>query len=230
MTCHHRDVIQPVTIGLSGACGTGKSTIANIFRSVAGALVLDEPIPQLAVEAVTPGAPNSAVLLQKERIRIRLAQAQASPSFALRVLDRTFDEDAEIFLRCHLAIGTLSHQEVAEIRELIGSASEALGSLHAIVYCTAPPTTLAQRISTDEHHRRPSWILSSLDLQLDLYAAWRAGLNLPVVDLDTEVLSQSVLEEAVLWITKTMCCVTSGTTPRNDRLGIEWWTPQSSHS
>lgn len=189
---------EKITIGLIGPCGSGKSTLAIAFSALPDVDVALE-IPPKALESNPPYTSLNVMALQREFLQTRLRQATAARSKIL-VLDRTVEEDREVFLRLHYELGGITRAELAQLDEFAELTGALIGTPDAIVILKANPETLRLRIG---NRARPDWIVASFDRQLSLYATLVAKTKGSVLEIDTTALSASTLRQIAPWIATT---------------------------
>jgi deoxyadenosine/deoxycytidine kinase len=207
-----------LTIGLVGPCGSGKSTLAQAFANIPNVNVILESPPQ-CIEADLPYRDLDIPGIQREFLEARLERAKGTWA-NLTVFDRTFQEDRNVFLRLHYELGGLTSTELDQLDKLGERAEALVGSLHANVCLFAAPGTLRHRIG---NRARPSWLVDSLDRQLELYASLLANIRGVVLEVDTTTYSAKALKEIAPWIAKTApSAIASAQSSEETTAGLRW--------
>lgn len=112
------------------------------------------------------------------------ALAQSSQS---AIIDRSIYEDAEIFARALLNMGTLSERDFHTYRNVFDLVVEKLPSPDLLIYLRAPVPVLLDRIRSRGREMERGITAEYLELLESYYQEWLAGFDLcPVLTLRTD--------------------------------------------
>lgn len=210
---------SPFILGVCGPTGSGKSTLTAIIATAQNVGVVHEPIPQELLDAFAEAPVQFGLALQSEIISARLRARRELRSVATIVLDRTIQEDREVFFNLHYYLGYLTPAELTDLRNQSEEIEVAIGRPHAVVFLTATPKILTDRMSKDN---RPTWLIKTLELQLELYEKFEKHLGTPCLKIDTTELESTDLAEVASWIQTTMLEAFNGCYASHERLKIAW--------
>lgn len=194
-------VERPFTLAISGPCGAGKSLFVKYLSEMLSIDPTPEPIPDDLLRQFELSPSTHALSLQRHFIHTRSLMYERTKSDGVRLLDRTIDEDCEVFFRLHLALGFLTPEQYAalegEARILLSKA----GDPDATIILTATVNCLVARMRADKEHCRPEWLIASLNTQMQLYERWIASQPKACV-IETTALTCETLEQIARKIAK----------------------------
>lgn len=113
---------------------------------------------------------------------IELANARRSA-----IIDRSIYEDAEIFARAALHLGTISERDYTTYRRLFDLVVRRLPSPDLLIMLRAPVEVLMARINARAREMEKSITPEYLELLENLYTEWMAGFDFcPVLTIRTD--------------------------------------------
>ena len=188
-------------IAVSGNIGAGKSTLVKkLAQHYRGQAVLetvaDNPYLNDFYEDMERWAFPLQIYFLNHRFRQGLSIAQSANGV---VLDRTIDEDAEIFARNLYQLGYLSPRDYENYRGLYTSMRSLLPTPHLIVYLQGSVNALQRRIAQRNQLADPARLnenkipLAYLEQLNQRYDEWITNLSsspVVTVDIDTIDLAQ----------------------------------------
>jgi deoxyadenosine/deoxycytidine kinase len=172
---------------ISGNLGTGKSTLASGLANRLGWLVMEEPVsdnPYLAL--FYERMDLWAFHLQLYFLGVRAEQHRAaSVSPASVILDRSLDEDANVFAPVLQELGYIHMRDYLTYRRLFALLDGHCQIPDLILFLRAPTDVLLDRIRRrglpfDQH-------ISSkyLDIIQKFYDRWLSSVTVPVMTIDS---------------------------------------------
>ncbi|MEQ1596469.1 MAG: deoxynucleoside kinase [Casimicrobium sp.] len=184
----------PYTLAICGPCGAGKSTLVRRLSALLSIECDVEPVSATLLRQFEVAPKRHALALQQHFIRARHLLMQKTQRQEIRLLDRTLDEDRNVFFKLHLALGFLSHAEYLALENEAFLLQQAADTLSSTMVLTGTTDVLAARMRADESHQRPAWLIDSLPTQMMLYRQWMRSLSRACV-IDTTALSLNDLEQ-----------------------------------
>ncbi len=161
---------QRCLIALAGPCGAGKTTVARtLAEKDANYIWIQEIEPPPAIRNSGSPTPEVAEEFQKAAITSRYQISLDDSASRIVILDRTLEEDREIFYPLYSRLGFLREEQVRRLTHLSLECEAFVGSPDCAIILTAQREVLKQRII---HSGRPAWLIESFDLQYALYADW----------------------------------------------------------
>lgn len=206
------------SLAISGPTGAGKSTLARMIGSHKGVTVVSEKIPDQLFRKFYDNPHRYCYSLQQQIIQNRAKKFKGANQ-QIRVIDRMVHEDIEVFANLHKELGFLNEKHVSELRDIATPLKKDLGTPDAIVFITAKPFKLRERMKTKS---APFFLIDSIDLQISLYKTWRNKLDGPILDIDNTSLSYRQLQNIADWIYGTLPNLISGEDPRFDEIDLSW--------
>lgn len=172
-------------IGISGPCGSGKSTFAKLLAKELNISILEEPIPFDALNEFNNNKIKNSFVLQKAFIQGKLDGMKKYSENRNIIFDRTVEEDREIFLKLHYSLGFLTLSELEELTNFSTLAEQQIGRANIKIILMANIETLNARIEADKEHLRPQWLKESIAMQLSLYKSWISCTQENIVVINT---------------------------------------------
>jgi deoxyadenosine/deoxycytidine kinase len=118
------------------------------------------------------------------RAEQHMALARAGQS---AIIDRSIYEDAEIFARAALKLGTISERDYQTYRHVFNLLVNSLPSPDLLIYLRAPVEVLLGRIQARGRDIEKGVAAEYLELLEDYYQEWLAGFDLcPVLTIRTD--------------------------------------------
>jgi len=103
------------------------------------------------------------------------------------IIDRSIYEDAEIFARAAVSLGTLSERDYQTYRHVYEQVVDGLPSPDLLIFLKAPTTVLYERIQQRGREMEKTMTLEYLDLLERYYEEWLASFDhCPVLTIRTD--------------------------------------------
>ncbi len=213
--------VKPITVGVSGPTGAGKTSIVRFLANHYGCQNIDEKVPSSLLDAFPSSPSEFGFTLQFEIISAKLRGARSVQGMDCRVLDRTIEEDRDVFFNLHYQLGSISKRQLEWLIKYSEEVETSLGSPDLIVYLNSDVEKLRERMT---QRRNPRWLLESLETQLELYKAWAAKISVPYVEVDTTLLLPEDLYRFGDWVFRSMRGVLAGSYAEYADLQTKWKT------
>lgn len=209
--------MNPLTIGVVGPCGAGKSSIVKLFGGFPGVFVIEEPVAATD-SCFQPYDELDMPQIQREFI-LAPTKEIVPPNVHTVVRDRIENEHMEVFIPMHKALGGLSGLQANQLLRLAERVKRQLAPPSAFLVVTAPREVLLTRIGAS----RPPWLVEAFDRQLQLYREMMCRLSGPSLFIDTSIVAKDALPQVAEWVLHTFVEVCQGRSlPSNRGLGLQW--------
>ena len=205
-------------LAVSGPTGAGKSTIAKMIGQHDGVELARERIPRQLFLEFSVNPRKYCYELQKQIVLSRAKEIGVLKS-RIQVIDRTICEDIEVFFRLHRELGYLTERQLIDLLKIAKRYEVKIGSPDAIVFVTAKPFRLKERMIIQEN---PVFLIESINIQLRLYERWRNGIDNPVLDIENTNLTMDQLQSITEWIYYTLPKLEAGEAPKFNFLDFNW--------
>jgi len=165
-----------------------------------GHSVIMEPAPKLVKEV---GHRSAGIGYRVQRMITweRYCLTALNPSSVV-FLDRTLDEDMEVFFKLYRAMGELTDDELNRLSHRWFMCDMRARATHYCVLSTSLREAEA-RLSARPH--TPPWLLETLPLQIELYDQWLRELKIPHAVMDVSAASADRVVDWVVEIAERVC-------------------------
>jgi deoxyadenosine/deoxycytidine kinase len=180
---------------VSGPTGAGKSTFGNALETH-GFFLIREEVDQELYNKFTNQPSRYCFELQWQIMSSRREKYQRQSVRRKMVIDRSIDEDLEVFCRLFLELGFLSHTQFYALKQEFGSQTWDIAP-DLVLFLFATPEVLSARLKQDG---RDSLISDSLELQLALYEDWVASCRHHLVWIDNTNCPKATIDKLLLEI------------------------------
>jgi deoxyguanosine kinase len=185
-------------VWLSGPTGAGKTSIARLFDA-AGHSIVREYAPENLFRAFACHPVTGCEPLQRFLMQAR-AKAWTDVREAPNViLDRSIDEDINVFCEMHKGNGLLTEQQFGSLTQLGTTLQKGIPAPDLIVFVSAEYDVLLRRMQSAE---APPVIIQTLRTQILLYAEWLRTRTEEVLRIDTTCLTNRTLSKLISGILK----------------------------
>lgn len=174
---------------VAGNIGCGKTSLTERIGKRLGWItayesVVDNPYLSDFYAEMRAWAFHLNVFFLGHRAEQHMALSRSTQS---AIIDRSIYEDAEIFARAAVKLGTLSERDYHTYRRVFDLIVGALPSPDLLIYLRAPVEVLLQRIYARGRDMERGITAAYLELLESFYEEWLAGFDLcPVLTLRTD--------------------------------------------
>ncbi len=174
---------------VAGNIGCGKTSLTERIGKRLGWMtayesVVDNPYLSDFYAEMRAWAFHLNVFFLGHRAEQHMALSRSTQS---AIIDRSIYEDAEIFARAAVKLGTLSERDYHTYRQVFDLIVGALPSPDLLIYLRAPVEVLLQRIYARGRDMERGITAAYLELLESFYEEWLAGFDLcPVLTLRTD--------------------------------------------
>lgn len=165
---------------------------------------MEEAIPFRELDDFNKLEPKNSFVLQSAFITGKLDAIKKYPHNQGVVFDRTIEEDREVFLQLHFALGFLTSNQLAELTNLSKQAELKIGRPNKKILLTANIETLKSRILNDRAHIRPAWLRESMSTQYFLYEAWALKNQENMTVIDTSKIKINEMEQLAIAVANSL--------------------------
>lgn len=176
-------------IWLSGATGSGKTSLANLICSF-GYKAVREEAPNHLFTAFVSDPEQHCEAVQEAILRSRHTQYQLLTDNKKVVFDRSLDEDLFVFCQMHHALGYLDKGALSRLEKLNNELKDDIPSPDLILYLSPEEATLRQRMVENDH---PPFLIENLRMQMQLYDEWISGRSESIIKIDNSKCQPSTL-------------------------------------
>lgn len=195
-----------INLAISGPTGAGKSTLAKIIEKYEKVEVVYENLPMNLFRKFVNNPHAYCYELQKKIINKRINEANRVKS-PIKVFDRTVQEDIFVFSELHKKLGFLNAEQAINLKNIASSFIENTGRITANIFVTASVSKLKERMMAKG---TPSFLIDTVNFQLDLYTRWLQKANFPLVKVDNTENTNDELNKIIAWIYDTLPQIVKG--------------------
>lgn len=177
-------------LALSGPTGSGKTTLSKMLENECNFDLVKEEIPHELFLKFQHNPKKYCFDYQKEIIKSRYKNYLSGINY-IKIIDRTPDEDVEVFCALYNNLGFLSSSELKQLRNILCVSSSVIGHIDVTIYVTANANTLKSRLLK---RGEPPILIDNLPLQLELYKNWENNNLKSIIEIDNTYLSLTNLD------------------------------------
>lgn len=168
--------MRKIIITLSGPSGSGKSYLTKVLARYKRVAAVNEPVSDSLLEKFEREPSKYSYELQnyiiEEKI-LNIRKLMNDKYIDIIIIDRTVLEDVNIFFKLHHLLGFLSVTEMSRLTALAHEYNRSIIVPRVIkIGLNANKDVLLYRLNNDNKHKRPDWLINSMQLQCALYNEW----------------------------------------------------------
>lgn len=191
-------------IGISGPCGSGKSTFTKLIADILKVNLIEEPIPLDILNDFNNSQTKNSFTLQTAFIQGKIDGIKRHSDYPTIIFDRTIEEDREVFFQLHYSLGFLTSDQLVKLIDFSEQAEKEIGKANKSIILTANLETLNSRIVADTKNKRPDWLLNSMSEQFSLYEKWKNSKSEDTVIIDTSSMTLEDIKKLAIEIAPTL--------------------------